>query len=221
MIGSGRKMARYSGWPPKASLVWLTVMGLIAYGLTVACNTGLISGIPCDNDSECSPDEFCSGKTAVCTKRPFPCATDVDCASHGNTVCESGECILGCNTDPSCTFPALCDMQTRHCIDACHTDADCPYGSLCENDTACGRPACKDPADCMAAIGPGLSCSGDNKCKPNFCGDHNGVFMGGCSSGFQCMLVDGRRMCSPSCTSNSDCPPGVSCGPEQACLLGG
>lgn len=114
---------------------------------------------------------------------------------------------------------------------ACALNADCPDESVCiDGECVEPEPPCASDADCA----DGLRCAADGECvEPPPCGGHPD-----CPDGDLCIdqvcvtpeclrsedcgepgLLCVNAACVPACTTDADCPDGVSCDPLGFCAV--
>jgi len=129
-----------------------------------------------DSGSTPGPD----GGVAVDASGPT-CQSDPQCGPP-QTVCEGGQCTLGCGERGGlvCTAPAVCNTTTGRCVSV--------------------QGPCTSDAMCTA---PRTVCEG-GQCVPG-CAERGGIQ---CTGGMVCNAQTGRcAMGGPICLSDRDCRP--------------
>ncbi len=141
----------------------------------------------CDDNGECSSEQYCDPCTRKClTPRKVcePCTDDVQChkAEYGSACMtfQSGGsyCGLTCLSDVGCPsgykcadIPGYSAAQKKQCVPKtgsclkgsgqCKTDAECPYTMIC--NTEYGK--------CIKGCGKDDECPGDKVCSLFHCQD--------------------------------------------------
>ena len=148
-------------------------------------------GLICDDDDICT-DDGCDPETG-CTyvDNTAPCTDGSQC-TVGDT-CALGECVPGpapdCDDENECTDD-LCNRASG-CVNVDNTDP-CDDGSVCTDGDVCGGGAC--------VPGPALDCADDNPCTDDLCDDVMG-----------CQNPDNTAPCEDGdlCTEGDVCALGV------------
>ncbi len=186
--------------------------------------------LPCGEGSMCigaSGSSFCTDPCSASS----PCPFGFDCTplDGGGSICwpQSNSCasspVAGepCGPNYACGLGNIClqdDTQGGTCYKLCTGDGDCSNGDTCQD------------------LGSGVKyCGADTTCPT--CGSLP------CDASSYCVSLGSSALCTPACTTNSQCPVGFTCiglssggsacyplaescsatdpGPGQACGAGG
>ncbi len=167
------------------------------------CQTSLGECVECLDTSHCGGEACVDGRCADPTPRPdagvsdppdsgtstpMPdagsaptCGSDSQCLPP-QTVCEAGQCVLGCGRPGglSCSATEVCNTNTGRCT---------PLTGPCMDDSACNGPMT------VCELG---------QCVPG-CAEFGGIQ---CVGGQVCDPMSGRCMMGgPICTSDAQCRP--------------
>jgi hypothetical protein len=154
-----------------------------------------------------------SGQVCLSGRCYDECGGDADC---GRTeMCVSGSCIPRTmprpDAGPADTGPAdPCEGVMCEGADMCH-----PTGGVCveclDRTCAAGAPVCDLAYGTCVTFRPRhcAPCNVDGDCTDPV----SGVSYGDCV-----MRADPyEKVCSPTCTDRTECPPGLDCGPDGRC----
>ena len=175
------------------------LLGVVALLSAAACaDVEQQSG--CAVNSECAPDEYCTGDgcdgVGTCALTSTECPTDVAlvCGCDGNTydnACEAGRAGVRVASDGIC---------------ACGGNGDCDAMDYCAASTCAGGGTCElRPVDCPAVIDPVCGCDGDtydNACLAQEAG----------------MRVESTGPCP--CTNNASCDTDAYCAGDGCGMAG-
>src|SRR5690554_1503611 len=133
----------------------------------------------------CGGDGDCAQNLCLGEVCSGPCASTGDCRSGDDFACELTRVELGGGQSAS---GQLCAPPR-----ACERNAECRVGEVCRIDRASGESVCGSKNTGGGSLGD--LCTDDSGCAENLCFD--GRF---------------REVCTPACTSDSDCAsPGYQC----------
>jgi hypothetical protein len=197
-----------------------------------ACEQGTCR---CQTDGACDAGDYCNSFGA-CQSQP-PCRGNQD-AEHQDplfycapgTICDgvTGACLSSgsCGSSVHCDLNNYCEPTGRTCVPGCETTGDCQLGWFCDDgdcvrsNTGSNCTTCPtDPRD-AAYCDWGERCGATGACTAHpqasaLCqscdGDTECAF-----AGMVCLRDDevvdpdaaNANYCSPTCTSDSDCPNG-------------
>jgi PKD domain len=148
------------------------------------------------------------------------CGLDAQCAPAGECICGEGEgceapiasglCARSCDGGGACASGQACadlavaggvaPWRRALCLRQCSGDAECPAGRACRVLPAGGGGWLRGCFVAGLVADVGGSCT-DASGAPD---DRR------CASG-DCAALGARGMCTASCSSSADCPPGAAC----------
>lgn len=133
----------------------------------------------------CAGDADCAQNLCLSDVCSGPCASTGDCRAGDNFACE----LTRVELDGGQTASGQLCAPPR----ACERNAECRVGEVCLNDRETGDSFCGPQNTGGGSLGD--LCTDDSGCAENLCFD--GRF---------------REVCTPACTSDSDCAsPGYHC----------
>lgn len=180
-----------------------TIAGLCLLGLVVPGCGDLIVG---NNNPDVGLDTTVD---TADTAETGECSSDANCTDRP-TSCFSGACVSG-----TCEYTALAD--TCFIDDACFQTGQEEPGDRCKvcnpalttegfvNKACAAGEVCDAPTgECIDAnkVGPGEPC----------------VSVDDCLNDAPCVPTPDGSVCSAGCTLDGDCPTGLTCGPDGACV---
>lgn len=144
---------------------------------TRACNGGCIPLNNCCVDSDCGPNQTCTGGQCVAVQAPLQCQNTADCSA--GQVCQNGVCVVvnvpQCQVDGDCGAGQRC--QNGQCVAdvECQVDTDCGANESCLSNTCqctfpnkpCGDLCCASDRACVngtCVVGKGTCTAGDDIC---------------------------------------------------------
>ncbi|MGM0555297.1 MAG: hypothetical protein ACQEVA_02865 [Myxococcota bacterium] len=85
----------------------------------------------------CSSNQLCQESTCVEATRPMtPCEFDSDCSGEGfcSDLGSGPICMYECSTDDDCPGAAICPSDSLPiCVELCSSDSDCVEGTTCQD----------------------------------------------------------------------------------------
>ena len=179
---------------------------------------------PAQEDELCPDDALCVG--TICRFAP-PCGGDGECAEVFG-VCESGQCMPGCDTNAECGSRRTTACVDSTCVFACSTDAQCDENESCI-DSFCLPNECSGNG--LAGCPDGERCDGNGRCEPyTSCGDN-----GDCADDEFCqdniceeavacisdLTCGSGQICEQGfCRPATDCADNDDCDGDESCIAG-
>lgn len=195
--------------------------------LLAAIVTTLAASTACGSLKQAPPDE------STDTTLPAGHAAD-GTATSGSSASGSGGLVgpaalpagFCCTTDADCRYHACVDVGgQKMCLDDCRRATSCGNDYVADGAFTCDWDHVQDEGRCVppagfACIPPSRFTQGTRRtgecCAPR----GNGTSGEECEGNLCNAVDDGPFFCSRWCAHSSECPPGMICGPTNACVFG-